>query len=96
LTVPWPQYHDGTPKQFQYIYAAYWQFQLGTAYRDADGIVLWGPSRFPWDETSGDLRVHAADCFSQASRFGIVIFDRSRHVDSSNPRVVPEAGPGSR
>jgi hypothetical protein len=49
----WPQYHDGTPKQFQYIDAAYWQFQLSTAYRDADGIVLWGPSRFPWDETSG-------------------------------------------
>ena len=38
----WPQYHDNTPKQFQYIDAAYWQFQLNTAYRDADGIVLWG------------------------------------------------------
>jgi hypothetical protein len=49
----WPQYHDGTPKQFQYIDAAYWQFQLSTAYRDADGIVLWGPSRFHWDESSG-------------------------------------------
>jgi hypothetical protein len=49
----WPQYHDGTPKQFQYIDAAYWHFQLSTAYRDADGIVLWGPSRLPWDETNG-------------------------------------------
>ncbi len=49
----WPQYHDGTPKQFQYIDAAYWKFQLDTAYRHADGIVLWGPSRFNWDETSG-------------------------------------------
>jgi len=49
----WPQYHDGTPKQFRYIDAAYWQFQLTTAYRDADGIVLWGPSHFHWDETSG-------------------------------------------
>jgi hypothetical protein len=37
----WPQYHDGTPKQFQYIDAAYWQFQLNTAYLDADGVVLW-------------------------------------------------------
>ena len=49
----WPQYHDKTPKQFQYIDATYWKFQLDTAYRDADGIVLWGPSRFHWDETSG-------------------------------------------
>ena len=49
----WPQYHDGTPRQFQYIDASYWRFQLNTAYRDADGIVLWCPSRFPWDETSG-------------------------------------------
>ena len=49
----WPQYHDGTPKQFQYIDAAYWNFQLGTAYRCADGIVLWGSGRFHWDETSG-------------------------------------------
>jgi hypothetical protein len=49
----WPQYHDGTPKQFQYIDTAYWTFQLETSYRDADGIVLWGPSRFPWDESSG-------------------------------------------
>jgi hypothetical protein len=49
----WPQYHDNTPKQFQYIDAAYWKFQLSTAYRYADGIVLWGSSRFHWDETSG-------------------------------------------
>src|SRR5271166_3986376 len=49
----WAQYHDGTPKQFQYIDVDYWQFQLSTAYQDADGIVLWGLSRFQWDETSG-------------------------------------------
>ena len=49
----WPQYHDGTPKQFQYIDTAYWKFQLDTSYKYADGIVLWGPSRFAWDETSG-------------------------------------------
>ena len=24
----WPQYHDNTPKQFQYIDVAYWRFQL--------------------------------------------------------------------
>jgi hypothetical protein len=49
----WPQYHDGAKKQFQYIDAAYWKFQLDAAYRDADGIVLWGPRHFNWDESSG-------------------------------------------
>ena len=49
----WPQYHDGTPKQFQYVDAAFWKFQLRTARRDVEGIVLWSPSRFDWDDTSG-------------------------------------------
>jgi hypothetical protein len=49
----WPQYHDGTPLQFQWIDAGYWRFQLTTAYNDADGIVLWGPGRFDWDDSSG-------------------------------------------
>jgi hypothetical protein len=49
----WAQYHDGTPMQFQWIDAGYWRFQLNTAFRNADGIVLWGPSRFDWDVSSG-------------------------------------------
>jgi hypothetical protein len=49
----WPQYHDGTPKQFQYVDGAFWKFQLHTARRAAEGIVLWSPSRFNWDESSG-------------------------------------------
>jgi hypothetical protein len=49
----WPQYHDGTAKQFQYVDADYWAFQLKTARRYADGIVLWGPDRFDWDTKSG-------------------------------------------
>jgi hypothetical protein len=49
----WPQYHDGTPKQFQYINAAYWKFQLNTARSDANGVVLWSPGRFKWDDRSG-------------------------------------------
>jgi hypothetical protein len=53
----WPQYHDNTAKQFQYIDADYWHFQLETAYRHADGIVLWGSSRFHCDETSGWWKV---------------------------------------
>jgi hypothetical protein len=49
----WPQYHDNTPKQFQYVDAAYWKFQLETAHRLADGVVLWSPSKFAWDNSSG-------------------------------------------
>jgi hypothetical protein len=49
----WPQYHDGTPKQFQYVDGAFWKFQLHTGRRAAEGIVLWSPSRFNWDQSSG-------------------------------------------
>jgi hypothetical protein len=49
----WPQYHDGTPKQFQYIDAEYWKFELHTAALNSDGIVLWSPSKFEWNDTSG-------------------------------------------
>jgi len=49
----WPQYHDGTPRQFQYIDGAYWKFQLIAASRYCDGIVLWSPSRFEWNDSTG-------------------------------------------
>jgi len=49
----WPQYHDGTPKAFQYVDAAYWKFQLETARRYSDGIVLWSPSRYDWSDATG-------------------------------------------
>jgi len=49
----WPQYHDGTPKQFQFIAADYWKFQLETARRYSNGIVLWSPSRYDWNDATG-------------------------------------------
>lgn len=49
----WPQYHEGTPKALHYIDAGYWRFQLETARRYADGIVLWSSSKYPWDDRSG-------------------------------------------
>lgn len=49
----WPQYHDNTPKQFQWVDSSYWKFQLDNARRDADGIVLWGSSKFDWDNSTG-------------------------------------------
>ena len=49
----WPQYHDGTPRQFQYVDAAFWRFQLETASRYCDGIMLWSPSRFEWNDSTG-------------------------------------------
>ena len=49
----WPQYHDGTPQQFVYIDASYWLFQLQFSYRLCDGVVIWGPSKFPWQDSTG-------------------------------------------
>jgi hypothetical protein len=49
----WPQYHDNTPKQFQYVSADYWKFQLETTYRLADAAVLWSPSKLSWDNHTG-------------------------------------------
>jgi hypothetical protein len=42
----WPQYHDGTSMQFQFIDGAYWKLELETPYHYANGIVLWSPSRY--------------------------------------------------
>jgi hypothetical protein len=49
----WPQYHDGTPKHFQFVDAGYWKFQLETARRCSNGIVLWSPSRYDWTDATG-------------------------------------------
>ena len=49
----WPQYHEGTKKALQYVDGDYWKFQLDTARRYGDGVVLWSRSRDPWDPRSG-------------------------------------------
>src|SRR5215470_6892650 len=49
----WPQYHDKTPKQFQFVDAAYWTFQLQTVSHLGNGVVLWSPSKFDWDDSTG-------------------------------------------
>jgi hypothetical protein len=49
----WPQYHDGTPKAFQYVDADYWGLQLGTSYRLSNGVVLWSRSRDDWNDSTG-------------------------------------------
>jgi hypothetical protein len=49
----WPQYHDNTPKQFQFVDAAYWSFQLGFASRKSNGIVIWSPGKFDWNDSTG-------------------------------------------
>jgi hypothetical protein len=49
----WPQYHEGTKKALQYVAGEYWKFQLDTAHRYGNGIVLWSRSRDPWDPRSG-------------------------------------------
>jgi len=49
----WPQYHDKTARQCQYLDAQYWTFELQTARSLADGVVIWSPQRFDWDTASG-------------------------------------------
>lgn len=49
----WPQYHDGTNKAFRYVSGEYWKFQLETARRYGDGIVIWSSSSYSWDPRSG-------------------------------------------
>jgi hypothetical protein len=49
----WPQYHDNTPKQFQFVDAAYWTFQLQNASHLSNGIVLWSPGKFDWNDSTG-------------------------------------------
>jgi hypothetical protein len=49
----WPQYHDGTKKAFRYVSGDYWKFQLETARRFGDGIVIWSSSSYSWDPQSG-------------------------------------------
>jgi hypothetical protein len=49
----WPQYHEGTPKALRYVDADFWKFQLDTARKYGDGIVIWSRSRDDWDPGSG-------------------------------------------
>jgi hypothetical protein len=54
----WPQYHQSNANVGgQLIPAAYWQKQLLTAGTNADGVVLWGGYRTPWDENTDWWRV---------------------------------------
>lgn len=49
----WPQYHDNTPKQFQFVDASFWTFQLETASHLSNGIVIWSPGKFDWNDSTG-------------------------------------------
>jgi hypothetical protein len=49
----WPQYHVGSARALRYVGGDYWRFQLETAHRYGDGIVLWGPDAYAWNDKSG-------------------------------------------
>jgi hypothetical protein len=38
----WPEFHDVSPLRGQYLDAEFWRLQLETAYRLADGVVIFG------------------------------------------------------
>lgn len=50
----WPQYYDEDNRggDMEYIEGDYWQLQLETARKYADGIVIWFPYRTEWEEAS--------------------------------------------
>ena len=50
----WPQYHDKSDYNGEYIDYAFWKLQLQTI-RDsgADGIIIWGSSGSQWDQNQG-------------------------------------------
>lgn len=53
----WPQYHDGTATQLQFVDTSVWRYELETLYPLTDGIVIWSSNKGPnktiisWDET---------------------------------------------
>ncbi len=51
----WPQYHESNAKlRLQPVEPEYWELQLNTVYRHADGLVIWGGwganGPDPWNE----------------------------------------------
>lgn len=55
----WPQYHDSNELHaFEFIDKKFWRIQLETAYKYADGVVIWGGWDFKrnrksqWDENA--------------------------------------------
>lgn len=41
LPFVWPQYHDRTPRDGEFVAPDYWKFQLDQLHRAADGAVIW-------------------------------------------------------
>jgi hypothetical protein len=48
----WPQYATGTAQQYQYVSEDYWSFQLWTALKYADGVVIWSKAT-AWNDETG-------------------------------------------
>lgn len=49
----WPQYVTGSKHEFEYLSSSYWLYQLQQSRQLANGVILWSPSRFSWDDSSG-------------------------------------------
>lgn len=55
----WPQYHGGTARAGRYLTPAHWNYELQTAARLCDGVVVWGPADgdpdSAWVRATGDF-----------------------------------------
>jgi hypothetical protein len=49
----WPQYHVGSARALRYVDGEFWKFQLETARKYSNGIVLWGSNTYVWNVKSG-------------------------------------------
>jgi hypothetical protein len=49
----WPQFHVGSARAMRYVPGDFWKFELQTAHRCSDGIVLWGSNTYVWNPKSG-------------------------------------------
>jgi hypothetical protein len=49
----WPQFHVGSARALRYVNGDFWKFELETAHRYSDGILLWASNTYVWNPKSG-------------------------------------------
>ncbi|KAB2340833.1 hypothetical protein [Actinomadura rudentiformis] len=59
----WPRYHKNTPHSMKFIPAKQWTYQLTTAYKLVDGVVIWAQSKDIQVPENGMEWVHATRNF---------------------------------
>jgi sugar phosphate isomerase/epimerase len=77
----WPEFHDSTVLRGQKVPRDYWRAELDLCAEMADGVVLWGGWKQPWDE-------HAAwwqETLAFLRNRGATAADQSQHTGHPFP-----------